>query len=194
MDSLAHDLARAYTGDPLPPDVAEDSEFPIFIDRTKFKKRRKEKIGAIDPRAQAKIEELQPYREQQSFPSVLARRHPEAYHPLWLLHKLSNIDKHRKRHLALFAAPTVMYGGQNVEFADPVVRDSASIKDRAKVLSYRAVDPRSEVDVEFSFALGVAFEEGPPAFGEPVDRVLWRVYALITRDVLPVLAPYLTPS
>lgn len=46
------------------------------------------------------------------------------------------------------------------------------------------------MDVEFSFGLNVAFKEGPPAFGEPVDRVLLRIYAFIKQEVLPALVPY----
>jgi hypothetical protein len=120
------------------------------------------------------------------------RSHPEAFHPLWLLQNLSNIDKHRERHLTLFGPEQVLFGGDNADIADPVVRDATSIKDRAKVLSYRPADPGGEVTVHFSFGLNVAFQEGPPAFGEPVDRVLLRIYAFIKQEVLPVLTPYLT--
>jgi hypothetical protein len=197
LDSLAYDLARTYARKALPPTVAEKSEFPIFIDPDKFEEWRERKIGAIDPRAQADIERLQPYHEQESFRSlisVMARAHPEAYHPLWLLHKLSNIDKHRERHLTLFGPYAVMFGGDNAEFAEPIIRDAVSIEGDAKVFSYRPTDPSREVDAHFSFALDVAFQKGPPAFGEPVPRVLWRIYAFITRDVLPVLTPYLSRS
>ncbi len=195
LDSLAYDLARTYQGGPLSPTIAGKSEFPIFIDPGKFADFRERKIGAIDPRAQADIEGLQPYQERESFRShisIMARAHPEAYHPLWLLHILSNIDKHRERHLTLFGPEAIMYGG-NAHFADPEVRDAASTESSARILSYRPVDTAAELNVDFSFALSVAFEKGPPAFGEPVPRVLWRIYAFITKDVLPLLTPYLTP-
>jgi len=197
LDSLAYDLAETYQEGPLSQDTAERSEFPIFIEPKKFKDWRKRKIGAIDPLAQTEIERLQPYHGRQSyrsFTSLLARAHPEAYHPLWLLQQLSNIDKHRERHLALFGPHTVEYRRQNANVTLSEPRDATSIRDRTKVFSYQPVDPKAEVDVEFRFALSVAFEEGPPAFGEPVDRVLWRLHTFITHEVLPRLVPYLDPK
>jgi hypothetical protein len=196
LDSLAYDLARVYQGEPLDPEVASKSEFPIYIEPKDFKKDRKRKIGATDPSSQIAIERLQPYNEWNHFRAFMAltgmRAHPEAYHPLWLLQNLSNIDKHRERHLTLFGPEQVLFGGHNADIADPLVRDATSIKGRAKILSYRPVDPSGEVHVHFGFGLNVACKEGPPAFGEPVDRVLWRIYAFINREVLPALTSYLT--
>jgi hypothetical protein len=195
LDSLVYDLARAYQRGALPPQVAGRSEFPIFIEPKKFKENRNRKIGATDPDVQAAIKELQPFNEWTSFRFFMVtqsmRAHPEAYHPLWLLHKLSVIDKHRERHLTLFGPEQVMFGGPNADIKVATARDATSIKDRTKVLSYRPVDPSGEVDVHFSFALNIAFEAGPPAFGEPVDRVLLRISAFIEREVLPALTPYL---
>ena len=46
------------------------------------------------PAAQAIIEGLQPHHRQYGF---------FVTHPLWLLHGLSNVDKHRALHVALLA-------------------------------------------------------------------------------------------
>ncbi len=196
LDYLVYDLVKAHKGTPLSSDVATKSEFPIFIDRNKFEEHRKRKIGGIDERAQAVIEGLQPYDKDRgfhSFASLFARRHPEAYHPLWLLHELSNIDKHRERHLTLFGPEAVTFGGHNADFAEIVDRDAVSIKSGTTVetLRYLPTDPRREVEVHFSFVLNVAFEEGPPAFGEPVLDVLARLHDFITHDILPGLTPFL---
>ena len=195
LDSLAYDLARTCQGGTLSPEVAERSEFPIFIEPKKFEEARKRKIGAIAPRAQAKIKRLQPFNKWDHFRNYMAiwgmRSHPEAYHPLWLLQKLSNIDKHRERHLALFGPEQVLFGGDNANIVVASARVATSIKDRTKVLSYRPIDPSGEVDVHFSFGLNVALQEGPPAFGEPVDRVLLRIRMFIEHEVLPALTPYL---
>lgn len=132
LDSLVYDLGRVWKGGELPPDVAKKSEFPIYIDPDEFRKFRKRKIGAISPHAQADIEGLQPYNEWGHFRSYMAllgmRSHPEAHHPLWLLQELSNIDKHRERHLTLFGPEQVLFGGQGVDFELPTARDATSIK------------------------------------------------------------------
>jgi hypothetical protein len=197
LDSLVYDLATVYQEGLLSDRAAKKSEFPLYIDPDLFEEYRERKIGATDPCVQTKIEELQPYNEWSSFRFFMKtmgmRAHPEACHPLWLLQELSNTDKHRERHLTLFGPEAVMYREENADIAVSTVRDATSIKDRAKVLSYRPIDPEGEVDVEFNFGLNVAFKEGPPAFGEPADRVLWRVYAFIKQEVLPALTPYLTP-
>jgi|SRR5215212_2196849 len=85
LDNLAYELAVAYTGDPLPDAVATRSEFPILGDRPMKAGERQRKIGGIHPDAQTIIEGLQPYQRGQHY----------AVDPLWVLHELSNIDKHR---------------------------------------------------------------------------------------------------
>ena len=60
LDNLAYELAVAYTS-PLPPHLAETSEFPIFAEEAKYAKDRKRKIGAMHPDAQDEVTKLQPY-------------------------------------------------------------------------------------------------------------------------------------
>jgi hypothetical protein len=92
LDHLVYTLAVANLGEPLPEKIARGSEFPIFNDAISYAKGQSRKIGGIAPEAQKTIEEFQPYH---------ARRLRS--HPLWLLHELSNIDKHRAPHLAIAA-------------------------------------------------------------------------------------------
>lgn len=67
------------------PPRREDVEFPIFTDRTKYLANARKRIGLIPPAAQAEIERLQPFN----------RGHGAEDHPLWRIHQLSRIDRHR---------------------------------------------------------------------------------------------------
>ena len=84
LDHLALALAKAFT-----PSLADDditnSEFPIFDKSSGFQNQKGRKIGRIAPPAQAVIESLQPYHRGNAY----------ATHPLWQIHSLNRIDKHR---------------------------------------------------------------------------------------------------
>jgi hypothetical protein len=90
LDHLALALSEANAGGHVMPRVERDSEFPIFIERDKFRKGRAKRIGMAASRAQALIQRAQPYRRWQD-PSS---------HPLWQLYLLSNYDKHRRLPIA----------------------------------------------------------------------------------------------
>ena len=92
LDSLVYELALAHNGiDPLPEDRAKGLEFPIFGNRMMDAQECRKKIGCIHPDAQAAIKGLQPYNKGNEFASD----------PLWKLHRLSNVDKHRVPHVYL---------------------------------------------------------------------------------------------
>jgi len=57
------------------------------------------KVGGIAPVARTIVEGLQPYRRGQNFAS----------HPLWVLHELSRIDKHRLPHVVLMIPTAVAF-------------------------------------------------------------------------------------
>ncbi len=54
--------------------------FPVFLDETRYKSKRRQMIGGLPTEAQAVIDELQPRGTS---------------HPLWVLHRLWNEAKHR---------------------------------------------------------------------------------------------------
>src|SRR5437588_11644673 len=90
LDVLAFSLALAYTT-PLPDDLVESSEFPIFGDEDRrgrtgvgaqmFRDNGRFKVRGIDPNALTEIERLQPYYRGYQFRT----------HPLWVLHDLDRI-------------------------------------------------------------------------------------------------------
>jgi hypothetical protein len=61
LDHLAYDLAVAYSGFPLDPEVEKRSEFPIFVDYPLTASKRKRMIGGVHPKAGDLIETMQPY-------------------------------------------------------------------------------------------------------------------------------------
>lgn len=119
LDHLAFALASAHSG-PLPDEVAQSSEFPIFGDKdrkgragtgaTRFASLDpgggRHKIRGVSPEAQAIIEALQPYHGGNDYSD----------HPLWRLHVLSVIDKHEATTVleVAFDPATPLVGGEEV--------------------------------------------------------------------------------
>jgi hypothetical protein len=106
LDQLVLELAAAFTS-PLPDEIEKASEFPIFGDENgdgiaRFERKRSRgpkaglpapgsglaKTEGMDPKAQGIIEGLQPYHQRQAYTAD----------PLWLIHELNRIDKHRLLH------------------------------------------------------------------------------------------------
>ena len=87
LDYLAWQLVLAHRGRPN-----HRTQFPIYDTRLtpKGRSRRIEPEGGVDAPALAVLESLQPYQ----------RGHDAQTHPLAVLQRLSNIDKHRQLHIA----------------------------------------------------------------------------------------------
>ena len=88
LRSALDHLAWKLGGDPPPNE--KSSEFPIFWDRSLFRKNPSgrsgyDKIAGAEERAQAIIEDVQPFN----------RADDPKLDPLWMLHELSTEDKHR---------------------------------------------------------------------------------------------------
>jgi hypothetical protein len=93
LDQLAYELATRHTN-PLPPQYAKTSAFPIYNSGPAFRgkkgvPRAARKMRGMSRYARGAIERLQPYH----------RRKAPALQALWWLEELSNIDKHRQIHL-----------------------------------------------------------------------------------------------
>jgi len=150
-----------------------------------FRDNGRAKIQAMHPSAQAAVEKMQPYHRGKGFDS----------HPLWQLHCLSNIDKHRLLLITVFASqgailsPDGMINVANIANMNvrggPVERDT-------KVLEYwaRPVDPDREMHVEFRPAFGVAFADGFVE-GKDVLQTLSGIRLYILGEVIPPLEPFL---
>src|SRR5215210_7016679 len=97
LDHLAFELASAFTF-PMTDDIEKDSEFPILSDVDRHGNfgagphkwsSSKPMVCGMDPDAQTVIEGLQPYKRGNAYTDD----------PLWRLHELNRIDKHRLLHV-----------------------------------------------------------------------------------------------
>ncbi len=183
LDNLAYELAIAHKGEPLASKIAAKSEFPIFASKNPDKL--DELLGGIHPCAKAEIERLQPYNRGQKCTND----------PLWQLNKLSNIDKHRLPHPALFATLSsfgfVAPMGVAVDEIEPIF---GAVEDRALIARYPAVDDTgAEVDMQFTPTFSIGFGQTAPKQlrGMPIPERLKYIHYYIVRKVLPQLTPYL---
>jgi len=183
LDHLAYDLACSHTW-PLPREAAEGSEFPVFWDRPMKAHERDRKIGAVHPDAAAVIEALQPHH--------MGDRYAE--HPLWKLHELARIDRHRFLHVAIAEFGDVEVGGVNVH-VDVLHMDFSereTLGDNAELgyVSARPIDLGQPMHMHLAAVPEIAFKEGEFA-GQKVFGVFDEIKDFISREVTPQLTKYL---
>jgi hypothetical protein len=173
LDHLALDLAVAHIGSPLPPEVEERSEFPIFWKGPPSDRDLEWKIGAVHPEARDLIETMQPYgRTDRAALKYLASLH--------------NFDKHRTLHLVTGASRGMAWYGE-MEFSFTNFRPFSD----GDVLARVALsDRRSDTDPVFTF--GVRFSEtGPGAAAPDAVTTLDWIGQHIEKGVIQPLARFL---
>lgn len=183
LDFMACELAR------LNNKVVDDNcEFPIFIDRDKFRnpitgkltRGAEKRIGLLRPDHQAIIEEEQPFNGRHGKPQD---------DDLWLLYRLSNFDRHQFLHLTSIIAKTSFH-----DFVPPKAKarfqqlsvSYGAFKNQAEVARFRILPGREEyVDVNSTVRFDVAFDDEGPGAGRPVLSTLGgigvRVGELLNR-------------
>lgn len=151
--------------------------FPIFRDEpTNFWKKTHGYLWGLTKDARLFIRDEQPFVPRQGDPTK---------HPLWVLHELSNADKHRTLHLTSHylqwlraessplksaATVSVVEGGK---FPGP-------FKENAVLAVFRIDPPQAELNFKPKAHLDIAFDEGSaPVEGVPVLRVLASIGAHI---------------
>ncbi|MEQ1884706.1 MAG: hypothetical protein ABL967_06565 [Bryobacteraceae bacterium] len=183
LDYIAHRLGDVHST-PIPrTDIKElrKPEFPIFGDRAPHTGEWEKKIGRAHPDAINIIKSVQPYLSGDF-----------AVHPLWVLHELNNIDKHR------MITPCVM---------SRVVKDIRVVKGRFKRASipYRGAvvdgaiictveteieaDFKPEIEVELSIDVG--FDDTPVVPYESIRGWLEFILKFIKRNIIGPLQPFL---
>lgn len=173
FDQLIEQLTIGHGGTPL-----SHTSFPVFSDPVRFKLLVRKgpqrgspdfrsglfQVRGVHPDAQAIIERMQPYH-----------RADYRDHPLWLLHELWNMDKHRVVpvigmistrttffRLALVAPVEVARLHAFVPF-----EDGAEIG-RLKLAPHQPSDAKVYLDQ----ALSVLFDQAEPGLGKPVIPIL----------------------
>ena len=198
LDTLAYALMLAGPNT-VTEKMKSGSEFPIFGDEdtagragcgAKMFADAGRKYVNWKPGAQACVEGLQPYKRGQDFRDD----------PLWILHDLDRINKHRYLHvstaygLGALWQPTETrnlrafgpgmlrsYSGR-VESGAPVMR----------ILGIHLADPSQDVYVEVHPAVDVVFSAETPTVGErPVIETVALLYNHVAVEVIPSLSKYL---
>ena len=157
--ALAHSGGRQLEGR-----IERRLEFPIFGPHSMSAGDRDRKIGPLERGAREIILAVQPYRRGGDYASD----------PLWLLHELDNIDKHRLLHLTAFSHTETLVGlplasgyGRALHYMQgPLIEDRPFAYYDA-----RPGDREGEVHMEMGFAFDIAFSQGP-AMGESVVETI----------------------
>jgi hypothetical protein len=196
LNFLAFDLAIAHSGS-LSETAANECDFPIFgdVDRhgnagtgeRRFRKGSDRRIGSAAPRAQAVIEDLQPYQRDAAFIDD----------PLWKLYELSRLNRHRFLHPAIAAFEGAVFdyfNSSNARMGPQIHVYAGLIEGRTEVVRFgiEPVDPRQKVHVDFKPNLQIVFPKGTPIVsGQSIPEVLSEIYNHIVAVIVPRLSVYL---
>ena len=183
LDHLVYELLIAQAaGRPIDPKVIERSEFPIFWTTPKPGEIAK-KIGGIDPRAQTIIERLQPHLLGPDYVT----------HPLWQLHELARMDRHRSLLPGAFIPQGWGLGG-NVAIETftirPGISEPGAVLASGRVWPVRRGQP---MGMDFNLAAQVVFRDGPCVGQNPVT-VLTDLDAYIAREITAPLSAFFGPT
>ncbi len=200
LDHLALELARAYTPT-ISDGQVKSSEFPIYGEIPLDSKTKKQKIGCVDPAASQIIEALQPHLRGNGY----------VLHPLWQIHDLSRIDKHRNllatvasspqptivtctgRSLRGIASPYPIFAPVNFWSLYWVVTSGAIVELDAVLLRWAGVpiDPNRAMSVNAHFPVQIVFDRESPLALKPVIPSLQAIYDFVDRSVIAPLSKFL---
>jgi hypothetical protein len=143
-------------------------EFPIFSNSTKYANGAASRIGTLSGAAQKVIDSVQPFHSREYIKD-----------PLWQLHTLSNIDKHRRLHVGdvSLEALTLDVKGTRLQTvwqaAPPATRArQGMVLARVMETEIRRFGEPSRVQVQPSAFLTIAFEDSEEVTGEGVIGTL----------------------
>jgi hypothetical protein len=188
LDNLAYELAETGYGGPLPEAIAKTVEFPIFRKESDWLNRSAgpNRIARMRPGAQTIIEGLQPYKRGDESAA--------SEDLLWILHKLSNIDKHRLPHLTLFIPSDIPFFTTDLAGLNGLQIFWGAIEEGAVIASYYpSTNAYTEVDMQNPPTFTIAFQQGPqlPVQDWPALTILTRTRNYIVQRVVDPLIRHL---
>lgn len=125
------------------------------------------KLPSVERRAIAQVKWLQPYRRRDG---------DERFHPLWLIHEMDVIDKHRRLNLVKPFVRHVEYVTRGCEIVSSQ-QLAGPFEDGTEISRYKAVPTGPEMHVQANFAFDILFGEDEPLQGEPVMQRLQGLLA-----------------
>lgn len=170
LDYVAWQLALAQSDTP-PPTTA----FPIFSSRRLYERDKLRFIGGIDPATHPVFDSVQPYHAGDKAPK----------HPLWVLHRLANDDKHRVPHV-VGSLPSGIGVDRPPGVDAGLTMRVGPFEDGDVVATVGIIggaDPKTQLNTRATFA--IAFGKDTPALGrhltDEIDRIGVEVDATIRK-------------
>lgn len=159
LDHTAYELVR------LNQPATVHSEFPIFKGRREWNEAHERKLPGVDPKVLTQVKWLQPYRGD------------KAKDPLWIVHMLDIIDKHRRLNFVNSTLGATAWDVQGGEIVDVEPRYGPFV-DGAPVVRFKMVPAAPQMYVKGTFAFSIALSDTEPGSGQDLFRLLedLRVY------------------
>lgn len=166
IGECAHSLRAAlehtaYSLVNTPAFVTEKTAFPILDDRSKWASSHPKDLPGVTPQVLAEVENVQPYNRWKN------------QDPLWIVHMLDIIDKHRRLHL-VDATVQGTYWKARHGILTPIEGGIGPFKDGAVVGRFKLEPdpPDTRMEMETQFEFGIALGKGEPGEGQPALSVL----------------------
>ena len=184
LDYVAQRLGDVHSG-PIPKANIEElrkPEFPIFGERPPNSREWAKKIGRAHPDAIKIIEDMQPYRGGDY-----------TVHPLWVLHELNNIDKHRMITPVAVARLIKDIHEVNAKTLRARIPLGGPLEAGTEVYrtSYVAINPDLPSYIKVDFIVDIGFDDTSVVAYHPVRAWLTAILEFIKRDVIQALQGYL---
>ena len=179
LDYIVHELASKYG------EVVIHNMFPISNTSHAFNRQveERDRLHDVPEKARAIIEDLQPYQ---------GMRVKRFWHPLYVLNRLTNMDKSRLLPLTVACAPrpTLVFNGSHSPTKIDGLFIAQPLHDGARIANQRIPEiVADEVTLRIEQGVYVAFRDVP--WGEfPVETVLTNVVEFIKNDVVPRFDPF----
>ena len=189
LDSLVWTFSVWKSGpapsDPLPRnDPWRKIKFPIVQESGQWQSAVKGCLWAVDPSLLAEFKGSQPF--------VTGKHAPER-EPLTVLHELWNIDKHRHPNLtsAFVEIKSIAgYTPEDAAFSVVSLKPPGPFEDGAelaRIVWAGLGTPAEKVNMQAYAVFDVSFDQGPPAYGEPLFPMLER----LCEEVAQIMARFL---
>jgi len=168
LDHLVYQLVIHATD--KPPARHDRTQFPIFLDQSKFQKNGIGMLVGVSKQAAGLIETLQPFSTAE-----------HANSPLWHVNQLSNIDKHRTLHLTggtlqsfNFSFPPIVNPGRiNRRIREAGAFQNNTIVAEGRMLSDLPMFGRDKVKVNAEISFDIVFDHGSTLIGD------WSVFGTL---------------